>query len=355
MNIGLVRRGYSDTGGAESYLKRFAEALAGEGESCLLFTGRHWKGGWPFGEVRVVPGESPRAFADSFAALNPRSLCDCVFSLERVWSCDCYRAGDGVHRVWLERRSRYEPAWKPWFRSLRPRHRALLELESSLFKAEGAPVIIANSNMVKEEIVRHFGCQPARIHVIHNGVSPATPPPGLRAAARQRLGLPEEAFVTLFAGSGWERKGLRFAVAGVLSSASNPILLVAGRGDATRFRASDRVRFLGPVQDMESVLAAADLFLLPTLYDPFSNACLEALAAGLPVITTTANGFAEIIEAGVEGEILPEPSDAGAVARAIDCWSDPEKRRAIKPRLAEIAGRFTIEANLKATLAVLRY
>ena len=103
---------------------------------------------------------------------------------------------------------------------------------------------------------------------------------------------------------------------------------------------------------MTEVLAAADVFLLPTIYDPFSNACLEALA-GLPVITTTANGFSEIIAHGVEGEALADPSDTSLMARAIDAWSDMERRREIRPRLAEIAGSFTVEANLKSTLAVL--
>ncbi len=353
MKIGLVRRGYSDTGGAESYLKRFAAALVEAGHSCVLFTGAGWKGAWPFGEVCAVPGGSPRAFAGALAALDPSARCDTVFSLERVWNCDCYRAGDGVHRAWLERRSRFEPGWKTWFRAAQPKHRALLELETALFRAGGAPAVIANSNMVKEEIIRHFGGNPGRIHVIYNGV--ATPPrrPAARAEARRLLGLEEGTLAVLFAGSGWERKGLAFAIEGIRAAASKPLLLVAGRGDPGRFSGAERTRFLGPVQDMESVLAASDVFLLPTIYDPFSNACLEALAAGLPVITTEANGFSEIIRSGVEGEILADPSDASAIARAVDGWSDPKRRGEIRPRLAQLASRFTVEANLRATLEVL--
>ena len=352
MNLGLVRRGYSDTGGAESYLKRFAAALVSAGHSSMLFTGPRWKGEWPFGKTRVVSGESPRAFADAFAAMEKDSECDTIFSLERVWNCDCYRAGDGVHRAWLERRSRHESAWKTRFRALQPKHRALLEIESRLFK-EGARAIIANSNMVKDEIIRCYGTDPGRIHVIHNGIPGIAIPPGARESARERLGLSPEAFVVLFAGTGWDRKGLRFAIQGVEASSANPLLLVAGRGNPKDLPASGRTRFLGPVGDMGGLLAAADLFLLPTVYDPFSNACLEALAAGLPVLTTAANGFAEIIQPGIEGEILPEPSDTAAIAAAIDRWSDPERRLAIKPRLVETVARFTIEANLKATLAVL--
>ena len=61
---------------------------------------------------------------------------------------------------------------------------------------------------------------------------------------------------------------------------------------------SEKMRLLGPVADMQSLFAAADMFILPTVYDPFSNACLEALSYGLPVITTLTNGFSEIVESG---------------------------------------------------------
>src|SRR4029453_3560399 len=92
-------------------------------------------------------------------------------------------------------------------------------------------------------------------------------------------------------------------------------LLVAGRGDARRYKTTrlrfwreEPVKFLGEVADLVPIYTAADIFILPTIYDPFSNACLEALACGLPVITTRSNGFSEIIEGGVHGSIV---SDAG--------------------------------------------
>jgi UDP-glucose:(heptosyl)LPS alpha-1,3-glucosyltransferase len=92
--------------------------------------------------------------------------------------------------------------------------------------------------------------------------------------------------------------------------------------------------------------------LFPSAYHPFSGSGLEALAAGLPVVTSRANGFAEIITPGVEGEILPDPSDPEAIARAIEAWSDPGKRRAIRPLLLDLAMKFNLESNLTATLAL---
>jgi len=356
MNIGLVRRGYSTTGGAEAYLKRFAQALLEAGHECTLFTSAHWpREDWPGGHIETLPGPSPLAFANALERARAATPCDYLFSLERVWACDAYRAGDGVHRAWLERRARFEPFWKPWARRFNPKHRQLLALEAHLFSPKGAGIVIANCRMVKEEIIREYGYPADRIHVVYNGLPAFTPAPDLREQTRAQLGLAASDYVVLFAGSGWERKGLQAALDGIreVNAACHPVLLVAGRGNPRRYRGGERVRFLGPVRQMAACYAAADAFILPTLYDPFSNACLEALAAGLPVITTEANGFSEILQPGIDGEILDDGADAIAVARAIEAWSDPAHRAAIRPHLLELASRFTIEANVRNTLAVM--
>src|SRR5580704_10626663 len=125
MKIGLVRRGYSRTGGAETYLRRFAEAAAEAGHAIVLFSEQWPPGEWPFEHVQV-PSNSPRTFAEAVTALRPRDACDFVFSLERILTCDAYRAGDGVHAAWLERRAHFEPRWKSWFRSFSGKHREIL-------------------------------------------------------------------------------------------------------------------------------------------------------------------------------------------------------------------------------------
>ncbi len=358
MKIGLVRRGYSATGGAEAYLKRFAKALREAGHECLLFTSADWPASeWPYGEIEVVPGRSPKAFAAAIERARPRlrphGACDYLFSLERIYACDAYRAGDGVHRAWLRRRDAFEPAWKRWTRGFNPKHRQLLELEARLFSSDGAGIVIANCRMVKEEIVREYGYPPSRIHVVYNGLPPMPPvEPGRREALRVEWGLSEADTAVFFAGSGWERKGLRAAVEAVNRMQGRPVLIVAGKGDPKAYGGSTaRVRFLGPVKNMPACYAAADVFLLPTYYDPFSNACLEALAAGLPVVTTSANGVSEVL--GACGDVIANPADSGAIARALEGWTDPERRVAIRPRLRELASRFTIEANVKATLAAM--
>lgn len=109
---------------------------------------------------------------------------------------------------------------------------------------------------------------------------------------------------------------------------------------------------------MTSVYDASDLFLFPTLFDPFPLATLEALSAGIPVITTSANGVSEIMSAGVHGEVIHEPSDKGAFVDALIKWfallEDPERAETIRGDCSILASGFTLERNLQETLSVIR-
>jgi UDP-glucose:(heptosyl)LPS alpha-1,3-glucosyltransferase len=358
MKIGLVRRGYSATGGAETYLLRLAAALVRAGHECVLFSDQAWPEA-ALHPVRAAASEriftqatlaarGAARFARAFPRLAAGHCCDRILSLERLAACDVYRAGDGVHAAWLERRAALEPPWRAWLRRLQPKHRTLLRLEQALFTG-GAARIIANSQMVKREILARFGGAPERISVIPNGLIPPLVEPAARAEVRGTLGLAEGDFVALFVGSDFPRKGLRFAIA-ALRHFPGAQLLVAGRGHAP---AAPGVRLLGPRQDVPRLFAAADVFILPTIYDPFSNATLEALAAGLPVITTAANGCAEILTPGLHGEVIARPEDVPALAAALRAWASPEKRAATRAARLARGAEFSLERNVRETLAVL--
>jgi UDP-glucose:(heptosyl)LPS alpha-1,3-glucosyltransferase len=109
---------------------------------------------------------------------------------------------------------------------------------------------------------------------------------------------------------------------------------------------------------MTTVYDAADLFIFPTLFDPFPLATLEALSAGLPVITTAANGVSEIMTPGVHGEVIAEPSDIAALDAALRKWfgnlSDPARSGQARLACSALASEFTLERNLRETLAVIR-
>ena len=354
--IGFVRRGFSASGGAEAYLKRLAEGVINAGHVPHLFTTREWPANqWKSGPITHLRKSSPIPFADEIERLRARTPCDVWMSLDRTWRCDVFRAGDGVHRAWLERRRKFSTAWQKFERVLKGKHRDILRLEEALLGKGGASRVIANSRMVADEITRLYGYSAGKIDVVYNGVPVAAFRPNAqhRTTARIALGLNVDDVALLFVGSGWERKGLRFAIDAIeRSSNSRMRLLVAGRGNQRKYK-SRCAHFLGEVPDLSAIYAAADIFILPTLYDPFSNASLEALAAGLPVITTRANGLSEVIEDGVHGSVVDDSRDLGALFNAIHAWSSPERRAKARPRILQRAVQFDISINVERTLEIL--
>jgi UDP-glucose:(heptosyl)LPS alpha-1,3-glucosyltransferase len=295
--------------------------------------------------------------------MRSRVHCDVLFSLDRVWTSDVYRAGDGVHRAWLDRRRKFELPLKRFVRNLGSKHQGLLRLEQSLFSDTPVRHVISGSQMVKDEIVKFYGYPAENISVVRNGVplEQFRFNPEIRTSSREQLNLKPDQTALLFAGSGWERKGLLFAMeAAALCGDRKMRLLVAGRGNPKvyktrrlRFWREESVKFLGAISDMVRVYAAADIFILPTIYDPFSNACLEALACGLPVITTRSNGFSEIIENGVHGSIVQSAGDLAGLRDSIRFWSDPARRAAVKSTNIELAAQFGISKNVRETLDIL--
>jgi UDP-glucose:(heptosyl)LPS alpha-1,3-glucosyltransferase len=348
MKIGFVRRGHSNTGGAEAYLIRIASEFRSLGQETTLITTSDWPAErWPFGDIHRLPGTSPQEFAMAFHAT--RAGCDILFSMERVPGCDVYRAGDGVHAAWLARRDAFEPFWKKATRWLNRKHAAILNLERRVFDPANTRLVIANSQMIRDEILSHFSFPEDRVRVVYNGIHPLAALP-LRDEARGRFGLDPQTFSILFLGTGWERKGLSTAIK-AMEMLDDAALLVAGRGPADFYR-STKARFLGPIADIASLFAAADVLVLPTWYDPFSNACLEGLAAGLPVITTTANGFSEILTPGIHGDALV-PGDALALADALESWRNPARRAEARPACLKLAGEFSMQRNARETLSIL--
>src|ERR1700730_368435 len=292
LTIGFVRRGYSASGGAEAYLKRLGRGVVDAGHSVQLFATNNWpRNEWPFGAITHLRSGSTTAFADEVEQLRPQVRCDVWMSLERVWRCDVYRAGDGVHRAWLERREKFATRLQKFLRRFNRKHNDILRLEKSLLADRGAGRVIVNSQLVKNEIVDLYRYPADKIDIVRNGVplEQFRFDSEVRTKARPWLQLDSGDIAVLFAGSGWERKGLPFAIDATEKCRDRRVrLLVAGRGDQRKYK-SARAQFLGELVDLRRVYAAADIFILPTIYDPFSNACLEALACGLPASTTRAN------------------------------------------------------------------
>jgi UDP-glucose:(heptosyl)LPS alpha-1,3-glucosyltransferase len=244
-----------------------------------------------------------------------------VFSLERTIQQDVYRAGDGVHKVWLDRRRAFAPWWKKPFVGSGMFHRNMLQIERRTFDPKNTRSVIVNSEMVREEIVREFDYPVESIHLIRNGVDTLRFSGRDKDAARERFGVNKNEFVIAFVGSGWERKGLRFLFDALNTPALRGMarVIVAGKGKVPG-NASKNTIFTGPILEVEEVYAAADLFVTLPIYEPAANVVSEALAAGLPVITSSQNGASELLQDERTGSIVPDPSDFQEVASRIKYW-----------------------------------
>jgi UDP-glucose:(heptosyl)LPS alpha-1,3-glucosyltransferase len=335
MRIALVRQRYSGYGGAERFVSRAVEALASQGVTVTVVA-RRWSDGGVSDAVGCDPFYIGRLWRDwGFARAACRRLAresfDLVQSHARLACCDVYRAGDGVHRQWLLHR-KDAAGWLERARlTLSPYHRYVMAAERRLYASRRLRAVICNSRMVADDIERHFGVAREKLHVLYSGVDLETFSPAAAAAARgplrARLGIPAPAMTYLLVGSGFERKGVRqllLAFAALPDRAAR--LVIVGRRDRRERRLrrlaralgiGDRVHFAGGQQDIAPWYGVADCFVLPSLYDPFPNAVLEALACGLPAIVSDRSGAAELIRPGVNGYVcgaLDVPAITGAMA-----------------------------------------
>ncbi len=354
MKLALIRRQYSSTGGAELYVQRLLGALAGAGHEVHLFAEK-WHGQAEGVQFHTVSAQGTRAdralrFAETVHGMLHPLRFDCVFSLERTVRQDVYRAGDGLHRVWLERRGQFAPFWKRPFVGMGAFHRNMLALEAQAFDPACTRHVIVNSEMVREEVARHFPAFPQeRVHLVRNGVEVRRFQHAKRDAARKRFKLKDGDFVMLFVGSGWERKGLPWLLQFMRERQNDPTLkLLVVTRDRMRGDVPPNVILAGAMPDVEQAYAAADLLTFLPIYEPCSNVVSEALATGIPVVTTIHNGAAELIEAGINGHVLHDPRDLEELAKAVDHWRAGTHKLPV-PTLPPL----DLEVNVEETLRVL--
>lgn len=338
MKIALVRQRYTPFGGAERFVSRAMQALRAQGAEITLIT-RRWEADSNMEALVCNPFYLGSLWRDwSFSRCVRQALTrhpfDLVQSHERIAGCDVYRAGDGVHREWLAQRRRVLGLGGRLGLALNPYHRYVLAAEKALFHSPRLKAVICNSRMVKEEIQRWFALPEEKLQVIYSGVDTDVFHPRLktehRDAVRARFGIPGNAPLFLFVGAGFERKGLATLLHAVAEGPRAAHLLVVGKDKhSTRFQRraqalgiGNRVHFAGPQSDVKPFYGAADAFALPTLYDPFPNVALEALASGLPLVTSTKSGAAEFVRAGENGFIC-DALDRQALTQAMSTLTEP--------------------------------
>jgi len=366
VKLALIRKRYTDFGGAERYVSALARRLVEQGHEVHILA-REWEAAQNEGLVfdRIPRGRGPSfisllTFARDVARKVYAGDFDLVHSFERTYSQDIFRAGDGCHREWLARRSQAFGRGKALLDTINPRHKAFLYLETRLFSDPRLRCVLVNSKRVREEILQHYQVPEQKIRVVHNGLDRDRFHAGLcnkyRESVRQELDLAQDEPVALFVGSGFVRKGLADVIRALVKIDIK--VLVAGQGRikpyeslARKLGVMNRVFFLGPRLDVERLYGAADVFVLPSLYEPFSSACLEAMAAGLPVVTTAETGAAEVIESGRNGYTVDFPVETDELAEKIKRGLKIDRAGLLKTN-EKILSLFDWEKNLGKTLEV---
>ncbi|MBN7124350.1 glycosyl transferase family 1 [Erwinia billingiae] len=316
VRLAIVRQKYRPDGGAERFISRALEALDDYSLELNIIT-RSWQGEpKPEWHLHICNPKKwgrisrERGFAVAARACWQQEKFDIVQSHERIAGCDIFRAGDGVHRVWLEQRARVVSPVQRLLTQVSRYHRYVMTAEEEMFRSPALKKIICNSLMVKNDIMRCFQVPEEKFAVIYNAIDatrfmPATAEQ--RQQSREQLNLPDNAKVFIYVGSGFERKGLKASISAL--AATDAHLLVVGQDKqqsryenlARSLGCEKRIHFLGVQNNVIPFYHAADSLILPTLYDPFPNVILEAMACGLPVITSFTCGGAEFIVDGKQG------------------------------------------------------
>lgn len=358
MHLGIVRLKHTPFGGAERIIQRLVSSFGSQGRigKVTIFSS-HWeinreaKSKIEVGfevKVEVVKVESKGVgrfwrqrnfFNAARRAINVNKTLDIVQSHERLIGCDIFRTGDGVHVAWLERLARDRDWLGRQFLQVDPFHRLILANEAKI-ASDPRTVFVANSPLAKVEIERHLEVPESRIWLIPNGIETEywkniPRDPISRAIARGRLGLDPNNPCILFLGSGFQRKGLRELILAIGLLKDVQLLVVGRDSKALHYRkladqkAPGRIRFAGPLESVDRAICAADVFCLPSTYDSFSNAALEALGAGLPVVISQDTGLSSYVETHGGGLV---------------CERDPESIKHSLEVALKRADTFSVEA-----------
>jgi UDP-glucose:(heptosyl)LPS alpha-1,3-glucosyltransferase len=359
LHIGIIRARYNPFGGAERIVSRTIEALehrdikvsviARQWEEQANTIDKHWIPCNPF-----YIGRTWRDFSFATKALKiaQASGCQIIQSHERIPGCTLYRAGDGVHAEWLRQRARLAGQGDAELCYGSMYHRYMLGAEHAMFTNDALKAVICNSAMVKSQIQEYFDVPEEKLHLVYNGIDTNRFNPAVkqhRQAIRSALSIPENKRCGVFVGSGFARKGIEMLLK-AMTTTDLHLIIVGYDKDAPQYikqsqqlNIHDRIHFVGAQQDVTPYLGAADFFVLPTLYDPFPNAIIEALACGLPVITTKQCGAAEVIEEGIHGYIH-DNIDRPALETHLQTMQHLPSLDTMSDAASKLGASFTLEA-----------
>ncbi len=372
MKVGLVVEHFDPRrGGLEQWSWQFAQALRERGHQLWVVSRSFSPQAHRLGIscCQVPPGVSRVGFAQAAEQrLRPLDL-DIIHDTGAGWYCDVFQPHWGSWVALAERKLLLLPRWlRPCKRIIiryLPRYREIRRLLEGQYRRDGR-LFLALSAQGAQDFQHFHSVPPDSIRVVHNGVDIFRFHPKnrqrWRSLIRQQFGLTEDTLVALIVAHNFRLKGVPIAIQAVhrLAVRGWPIqlLVVGGRRLGTHHAAKGRldgkgpVHFVGPVEDTAPYYAAADLYVHPTLYDTFSLVVLEAMASGLPVITSRFNGVQELLHSGREGFVLEDPLDVKELVAKMEICFDARIRQQMGQAARRLAEQYPFEKNVEEILQV---
>ncbi len=367
MQIGLIIRRFGERGGgAERYTFRLAHTLMRAGHRVHIFCERAEAGistEIALHEVAPMKRWYPRflgplifhwAVQKKIRETSP--MMDVIWAMTPTYPVDLYRMSDGIFLHWYRMQSR-TPMGRGLRGLLRPVGWVNLFLEKRVLSG-GSRYIIANSRLCHHQAIDLYGVDQETIGVVYNGVDRSVFNPNVRALRpeiRKQYGIQAEAQVILFMSMNFKRKGLSRlidALAVLRPTHPNLCLMVVGKDrrapylrQAKRKGIADALYFVPTIPQPAPFYGVADLLVLPTRYDPCANVCLEAMACGVPVITTSQNGASEWITEGVNGFVLDPSANGDTLARKIQEALAPHALAHLRHNAAVMSGVNAPDSN----------
>jgi UDP-glucose:(heptosyl)LPS alpha-1,3-glucosyltransferase len=376
MKIAVGMRNFApEKGGAERSVAELMGFLSRAGHEVHIFAHRfgRFENSFVLHRVPAIP------FPKSLTVLSFAWWChqkmkeediDVVIGVGNTLRADLLQPRGGVHWSWFWKSLRaYDSPWlwgiKFLGRVLSPKQWVEGLVENAPYK--NARKIVAISEMVKRDIMDSYATPDERVDVLYTGIDIQRFKPRtgkLRNEIRRRHAIAPDEFVVLFSSHNFRLKGLKYlirAIAQVKRKEKRIKLIILGRDRknpyerlAHRLGSKGEVIFVGGVKEPEQYYAAADILVHPTFYDACSRVVLEALASGLPVITTRYNGAGWLISEGKEGFVIDDPSDVKTLAEKIVALSDPRRLKKVSQAARQLAQEYSQQRSCQKLLKILQ-
>ena len=366
-------------GGAESYAVSLATFLVENGWEVHLF-GETWDGepeAAVFHKI-TVPKYLPVWLKMVLFALNHKKAVknrdfDVVLGFGNTLYMNVYQSHGGVHWLSTKRKvysekSKIKRVIKRLIIVLSLKQWVRAWIESAPFRLDPRPRIVAISQMIKNDMESFFRAKGVEIEVVYNGVDTSRYNQNLRhdlrGPLRRQLGIIEDEVVFLFISYDLKKKGIEPLVGAVsqlkkMGNTEFKVMVIGGlpyKALSRQIKAlniEDKILFTGPVRSTEEYYANSDVFVLPTYYDACSLVVIEAMASGLPSITTTSNGAAGIITDGKDGYTISHPPGSLDLANKMQLLLDEERRQQMSREALCTGGSYSAEKNHQEMIMIL--